>query len=107
MTTALREQLAAAIVEGEDRLPGLQIAIVGGFDGSWSVCVQNAYTAESTPSIKCMWLASARTPSVMRKFKTLDAAHNAAVEIHRLTDPENEHRTLSISVIVLLPKEPK
>lgn len=100
MTAALREQLAAAIVQGEDSLPGPSI-VIHGMGGSWSVGVENG-----TPNGDCLWLASARTPSVMRDFKSLDAAHTAAVEIQRLADPSEDYKLITIRVITKLRELP-
>lgn len=78
-----REQLAALIVEGENRLPGPALTIHG-TPGSWSVAVTDT-------NADAVWLASERHKSQMRSFKTLDAAHAAAIAVHRLAHPLNRN----------------
>lgn len=72
----LREQLAALIVDTQDDPLPASLAIVGQ-PGDW--CVAAVYRDRHT------WLAATRTPSTARHFKNLDAAFNAAQEIHTLT----------------------
>lgn len=74
-----REQLAAVLVEGQDSLPGPSLAI-GGTPGDWSVCVND--TNQHT-----YWLATERTKTQMRRFKSLDGAHASAIAIHQLAFP--------------------
>lgn len=78
-----REQLAAILVEGHDSLPGPSLSICG-TPGDWSVAVTNAGTA--TPQ-DTLWLASERRKTQLRCFKSLDAAHAAAVAVHRAAFP--------------------
>lgn len=84
-----REQLAALLVEGENRLPGPALT-VHGTPGNWSVAVTDS-------SADAVWLASERHKSQMRCFKTLDAAHAAAVAVHRMAHPlKNNFATVRI-----------
>lgn len=77
-----REQLAALLVEGASRLPGPAVAIHGS-PGNWSVAVIDGDDV--------VWLASERQKTQMRCFKTLDAAHAAAITLHRMADPLNNN----------------
>lgn len=83
MPAGTREQLAAAIVEGQDSLPGPSLEIYGE-PNLWSVAVVNAYEGPT------LWLGTARDPTRMREFKTLEAAHAAAVAVQRLAYPDEE-----------------
>lgn len=77
-TTGTREQLAAPLVASNERW---EILIVG-TPGDWNVCARSAHSH--------LWLASERNKTVTRSFKTLDAAHAAAISIHKLADPAGE-----------------
>lgn len=96
MPAGTREQLAAMIVEGQADLPGPQL-VIHGFPGDWSLCVNNAGGTES------LWLASERRPTVMREFKTLDAAHNAALEVMKLADPLQQATNVRIACLKAKP----
>lgn len=78
--TGLREQLAAVLVEGADLLPGPSVCIHG-TPGDWAVLVANGYGGTN------YWLAPARQPSQIRRFKSLDAAHSAAMDVWALAHP--------------------
>lgn len=94
MTNALREQMAAILINGEDDTQAPQLQIHGG-PGTWSVVLT---ASESEPQIG---LAAVRTPSVLRIFKTLDAAFSAAVDIARLADPQREAAFYKVPVVIL------
>jgi hypothetical protein len=93
MRTGTTEQLAAALAENADGNPGARLAIMG-TPGDWSVCAQN--TCDHPDAL---WLATTRRPSVMRTFRTIDAAHAAAIAIHTMADPLSErHRNVIVSM---------
>jgi len=90
MPAGTREQLAAMIVEGESSVPGPQL-VIHGFPGDWSLAVQDMSAT--------LWLGSARRPSVMREFATLDAAHKAALEVMKLVDPLQQATNVRIACL--------
>lgn len=92
MLTGTREQLAAVLVNGEDRLPGPCVAILG-TPGDWAVAVQDTSHGDG------VFLASERIKTQMRAFRTLDAAHAAAVAVQRLAYP-GECRFRSVRVVL-------
>jgi len=92
MQVGIKEQLAATLVQGQDSLPGPHL-VIHGAPGDWSVAVTNTGTDS-------LWLASTRRPSTMRTFKTLDAAHAAAVQIAQLADPGDDARYVSVRVVM-------
>lgn len=79
--TGTREQLAALLVEGQqpDDATGSSL-MIHGTPGDWSVAV-------SIGDKDAMWLASERAKTVMRTFKSLDAAHAAAISVQRAAFP--------------------
>ena len=94
MYCGVREQLAAALVQRND---GTQngCLVVHGTPGDWSVAVQ-----DRGPSFNdTIWLAAARTPSVPRSFKSLDAAYEAAQAIHTMADPAQEKRLIEVRIL--------
>lgn len=89
------EQLAALLVEGEDRVPGPSVSIYG-TPGAWSVGVTDT---EDEP----VHLASTRRASVARTFKTLDAAHAAAIHVQRLAQPGPDVAFFSVRITMYTP----
>lgn len=85
MPAGTKEQLAAAIVDGADSAPGPQLEIYGR-PGNWSVCVHNR-PDDAAP----LWLGTARQPTVIRCFKTLDAAILAASAVEQTAKPDNPY----------------
>lgn len=85
MPTATTTQMAAAIQAGESDLPGPEIVIYGS-PGLWSVAIPHQRRDQ------VLWLASTREPAKIRDFKTLDAAHAAALAVHQTADPIDGHR---------------
>lgn len=77
--TKTPQQMAAVWDDLEGRcIDGTLKAI--GEPGSWAVTL----TYDVGSNHQTMFLASARRPTRMREFKTLDAALNAAIEVQRL-----------------------
>lgn len=97
MPAGIREQLAAAIIEGQDRHPGPEL-VIHGAPTDWSVCVSDNTQEDCRP----LWLGAARTPTVIRRFKSLDAAFAAAVDIAKLTDPALENQYARVRVTMAL-----
>jgi len=91
LTTCTREQMAAILVEGESRYPGPELTINGN-PGDWAVAI-----IDYNSSAHAAWLSSERKQTVCRTFKTLDAAHTAAVSIYRLAFPQDD-RIVSVAV---------
>lgn len=87
--TGTREQLAAVIVKGSDSFPGPEL-LIHGTPGDWAVCVR-----ETTLHT---WLGSTRRAAEIRSFKTLDAAHAAAVAVAMLAEPASEAMHASVKV---------
>lgn len=94
MRTATVEQLAGNIVERPSSAPAPQLTIHG-TPGDWSVCLSNTYDDPDA-----LWLASTRRASLPRTFKTLDAAHAAAIAVHRLANPLDDIAYTSVRVVL-------
>lgn len=86
MHTGIREQLAAALVERDNATLAIH-----GAPGDWSIAV-------AFPDSDAIWLASVRRPSQLRTFKTLDAAHAAAIDVARAADPEADITHVTVPV---------
>jgi hypothetical protein len=92
MNTGTLEQLAATLIETADPAPTRELAIMG-TPGDWSVAVVATH-GDARP----IWLAATRRPSVTRCFKTLDAAHAAAVSVALAADPTHEAIYITVGV---------
>ena len=90
MQVGIKEQLAALLVAGNKPELG-----INGSPGEWFVTVRNY---DDSGRSTTTWLASARQPSNARIFKTLDAAHSAAVEVAKMADPARESQYVRVAV---------
>lgn len=91
--TGNAKQLAAAINEN-----GHDLAIHGRGD-DWSILVRGAPDTNGAP----LWLSSARQPTDIRSFKTLEAAHGAAVDVYLMTDKGKAAKAAQGAHVVTIP----